>query len=123
MGGYVVLLGDFVFDNGAYVGPGPDVIGDLQQQLRGEWKASLLAVDGSVMTGVPRQLDRLPTGASMGGNDAQKTHTLINDVRRGRDTGVREDGWRKRRWIELPELLRSPMSAWSFARRNSPAIS
>jgi len=82
MAGHVVLLGDSVFDNGAYVRPGRDVIGHLKQQLRGEWKATLLAVDGSVMAGVRRQFDALPAGAShlvvsMGGNDALAVSSIL----------------------------------------------
>ena len=72
---HVVLLGDSVFDNGAYVGGGPDVVAQLRERLPRGSKATLLAVDGSVASGVERQLARLPEGAthlvvSTGGNDA-----------------------------------------------------
>ncbi|WP_455834482.1 SGNH/GDSL hydrolase family protein [Pseudarthrobacter siccitolerans] len=72
--GHVVLLGDSIFDNGAYVSGGPDVVTQLRQELPG-WKCSLLAIDGDVTTGVARQLGRLPEDAShlvvsVGGNDA-----------------------------------------------------
>jgi len=70
-----VLLGDSIFDNAAYVRGGPDVIAQLRGVLPTGWNASLLAVDGAVITGVARQLERLPSDAthlvvSVGGNDA-----------------------------------------------------
>jgi hypothetical protein len=72
---HVVLLGDSIFDNAAYVGGGPDVVAQLRAALPAGWKATLLAVDGAVVTGVDRQLARLPPDAgllvlSVGGNDA-----------------------------------------------------
>jgi lysophospholipase L1-like esterase len=71
----VVLLGDSIFDNAAYVGNGPDVIQQLRVQLPADWNATLLAVDGSMTFNVSRQLDRLSADAthlilSIGGNDA-----------------------------------------------------
>jgi hypothetical protein len=57
---HVVLLGDSVFDNAAYVGGGPDVVTQLRQRLPHEWRASLLAVDGSLIGGIAQQLARLP---------------------------------------------------------------
>ena len=71
---HVVLLGDSIFDNGAYVS-GPDVVTQLRAALYTGWKATLLAVDGAVIDDVPRQLARLPSDAthlvlSVGGNDA-----------------------------------------------------
>jgi len=80
----IVLLGDSVFDNGAYVGDGPDVLTQLQQQLRPPAKASLLAVDGSVIADIDRQLQRLPKDAthlvvSVGGNDALGASGVIDE--------------------------------------------
>jgi lysophospholipase L1-like esterase len=71
----VVLLGDSIFDNQAYVPGEPDVIAQLRQELGPEWRATLLAVDGDTASGVVRQLGSLPEGAthlvvSVGGNDA-----------------------------------------------------
>jgi hypothetical protein len=71
----VVLLGDSIFDNAAYVGGGPDVVAQLRAALPAGWHATLLAVDGAVVADVPRQLARLPADAtdlvlSVGGNDA-----------------------------------------------------
>lgn len=81
--GHVVLLGDSIFDNGAYVGGGPDVISQLRQELPG-WKCTLLAVDGDVISGVVRQLGRLPADAthlvvSAGGNDALGYAPLLQE--------------------------------------------
>lgn len=72
--GHVVLLGDSIFDNAAYVGGSPDVVSQLRDELDG-WRCSLLAVDGDVIAGVQRQLGALPQDAthlvvSVGGNDA-----------------------------------------------------
>jgi hypothetical protein len=73
--GHVVLLGDSVFDNGAYVGGGPDVGQQLQTRLPSGWRGTLAAVDGATVTGVARQLQHVPRDAShlvisVGGNDA-----------------------------------------------------
>jgi hypothetical protein len=81
---HVVLLGDSIFDNAAYVGGGPAVITQLQQRLPQGWKATLLAVDGSITTDVLQQLERLPNDAthlviSAGGNDALGQIGLLGD--------------------------------------------
>lgn len=73
--GHVILLGDSIFDNSAYVGGAPDVVRQVRGKLPFGWKASLLAVDGAVTRGVLSQLGRLPADAthlvvSAGGNDA-----------------------------------------------------
>ena len=73
--GHVVLLGDSIFDNQAYVPGEPDVVAQLREELPREWSATLLAVDGDVASGVVRQLSSLPQDAthlvvSVGGNDA-----------------------------------------------------
>ena len=72
---HIVLLGDSIFDNAAYVGGGPDVVALLREALPPGWRATLLAVDGAVTDDVPRQLARIPADAthlvlSVGGNDA-----------------------------------------------------
>jgi lysophospholipase L1-like esterase len=95
---HLVLLGDSILDNAAYVRDGPDVISQVRAVLartgiaspaRGAnstgWKATLLAVDGSVTTDVKHQLKKLPADAthivvSAGGNDALG-HTDILDAR------------------------------------------
>jgi hypothetical protein len=72
---HVVLLGDSIFDNAAYVRGGPDVAAHLAGMLPPGWRATLLAVDGAVIDGVAAQLARVPADAthlvlSAGGNDA-----------------------------------------------------
>ncbi|HEX8436981.1 SGNH/GDSL hydrolase family protein [Archangium sp.] len=72
---HIVLLGDSIFDNAAYVAGGPDVVQQLREQLPAGWQATLKAVDGSTTSGVKAQLHRLPRDAShlvlsVGGNDA-----------------------------------------------------
>jgi hypothetical protein len=72
---HVLLLGDSIFDNAAYVGGGPDVVKQLRGRLPAGWQATLRAVDGAVTGSVRRQLDRIPPDAShlvvsVGGNDA-----------------------------------------------------
>lgn len=72
---HLVLLGDSILDNAAYTRGGPDVISQVRPLLPKQWKASLLAIDGSTTDDVPAQLGHLPSDAthivlSAGGNDA-----------------------------------------------------
>ena len=72
---HIVLLGDSIFDNAAYVPGGPAVIDHLRRILPSGWRATLLAIDGAVVSSVLRQLERLPNDAthlvlSIGGNNA-----------------------------------------------------
>lgn len=72
---HVVLLGDSIFDNSAYVPDGHAVIEHLRAILPEEWSVSLLAVDGHVTSDVKTQLEKVPNDAthfivSCGGNDA-----------------------------------------------------
>lgn len=72
---HVVLLGDSVFDNGAYVGAGPDVIAQVRERLPTGSTATLAAVDGALIGDVARQMARVPADTthlvvSAGGNDA-----------------------------------------------------
>src|SRR5207245_9693331 len=72
--GHVALLGDSVFDNGAYTSGGPDVVRQLTSMLPAGWRASLLALDGAMMGDLEHQLYRLPADVthvvvSIGGND------------------------------------------------------
>ena len=80
--GHLVLLGDSIFDNGAYVRGGPDVVRQLRARIPANWDASLLALDGAVTRDVARQLAGLPRGAShlaisVGGNDALAASHLL----------------------------------------------
>jgi lysophospholipase L1-like esterase len=85
---HVVLLGDSIFDNGAYVRPGePDVVRQLRARLPAGAKATLAAVDGATTAGVARQLERLPADAthlvvSAGGNDALGNIGVLEDSSR-----------------------------------------
>jgi hypothetical protein len=72
---HLVLFGDSIFDNRAYVAGGPAVIDQVQKTVPSGWKSSLLAVDGNTSVQVPDQLKRLPSDCthlvlSAGGNDA-----------------------------------------------------
>lgn len=72
---HLVLLGDSILDNKAYVGGGLDVVSHLQAQMPNNWKATLRAVDGSVVENVQKQTLNLPDDAthlfvSVGGNNA-----------------------------------------------------
>ena len=72
---HVVLLGDSVFDNAAYVPGEPAVVDQLRAILPADWAVTLLAVDGHVTASVERQLEKAPVDAthfvvSCGGNDA-----------------------------------------------------
>ena len=80
---HVVLLGDSVFDNAAYVMAGaPDVIRQVRQRLPFGSKATLAAVDGSKTRDVRAQLRYLPADAthllvSAGGNDALSSSDFL----------------------------------------------
>jgi hypothetical protein len=82
--GHVVLLGDSVFDNAAYVAGGPDVVTQLRGLIPPGWQATLLAVDGGVISDVAGQLRSLPANAthlvvSVGGNDALGFAYLLDE--------------------------------------------
>ena len=79
---HVVLIGDSIFDNAAYVAGGPDVVTQLRTVVPDGWKASLCAVDGAVAGDVASQLGRVPADAShlvvsAGGNDALGASYLL----------------------------------------------
>ncbi|MGO4524800.1 SGNH/GDSL hydrolase family protein [Microvirga sp. 2MCAF35] len=86
--GHIVLLGDSIFDNGAYVRSGePDVAAQVQAKLPGGWKASLCAVDGAVTAGILSQMARVPADAthlivSAGGNDALCNSGILQEPAR-----------------------------------------
>ncbi|WP_082568390.1 SGNH/GDSL hydrolase family protein [Rhizobacter sp. Root1221] len=72
---HLVLIGDSVFDNGAYTSGGPSVIQQVTSSLPQGWSASLRAVDGSTTEDIDAQLAALPEDAShlvlsVGGNNA-----------------------------------------------------
>ena len=80
---HVVLLGDSIFDNGAYTGGEPDVLAHLKSLLAPQWRASLCAVDGARVADMRNQLARVPDSATdlivaIGGNDALENVDLLN---------------------------------------------
>jgi hypothetical protein len=81
---HIVLLGDSIFDNAAYVKGGPDVICQLRAKLPGGWNATLCAVDGSMVEDVASQLSALPSDVthlvvSVGGNNALDNVNVLNE--------------------------------------------
>ena len=83
MPGHIALLGDSIFDNGAYTAGEPDVITHLRSQLPLGWGASLGAIDGSRIVHIPDQCADLPPEAthlvlSVGGNDALLQADLLD---------------------------------------------
>ena len=84
---HVVLLGDSIFDNKAYVGDGPDVIAQLREALPAGSRATLAAIDGAITSDVKAQLKSIPKDAthlivSAGGNDALQEKGLIEQSAR-----------------------------------------
>ena len=74
MNGHVALLGDSILDNGAYTSGGPDVVTHLRGMLPAGWRATLLALDGSLIEDLEGQLSGLPPDTthavvSVGGNN------------------------------------------------------
>lgn len=75
MAGHIALLGDSIFDNLRYTRGEPDVVAHLSGALPIGWRATLVAVDGSLARNLHAQLERIPPDAthlivSVGGNDA-----------------------------------------------------
>ncbi len=72
---HLVLLGDSIFDNAAYVEGEPALIEQVQSHLAAAGRATLLALDGAVVADVDSQCRRMPDDSthlvlSVGGNDA-----------------------------------------------------
>jgi len=81
---HVVLLGDSIFDNAAYVPDRPAVIDQVRRGLPKGWKATLVAVDGATVADIVTQLPRVPGDAthlvlSVGGNDALSASGLLRE--------------------------------------------
>lgn len=81
---HLLLLGDSIFDNAAYVPGGLPVIEHLRQIIPSDWQATLLAVDGDVTIDVAGQTTGLPSTAthlviSVGGNDALQQLSVIRE--------------------------------------------
>src|SRR5713226_5694445 len=78
MNGHLALLGDSILDNGAYTEGGPDVVTHMRAVLPAGWRATLLALDGSLIGDLDGQLSDLPSDTthivvSVGG-----TNVLMN---------------------------------------------
>jgi hypothetical protein len=83
MNRHLVLLGDSIFDNAAYVAGGLPVIEHLRKRLPAGMKATLVAHDGDVTVDVANQLSSIPPDAtdlvlSVGGNDALGVIPLLS---------------------------------------------
>jgi hypothetical protein len=81
---HVVLLGDSILANGAYVAGGPDVAQQLRERLPWGARATLAAVDGAMTAGVRLQLRTIPADTthlvvSAGGNDALSYSPVLDD--------------------------------------------
>jgi hypothetical protein len=82
---HLVLLGDSIFDNAAYVASGGSVEERLQKHLGPGARATLLAVDGAITCDVGQQLASMPTDAthvaiSVGGNDALGASSVLTEA-------------------------------------------
>lgn len=80
---HLVLLGDSIFDNRAYTAGKPDVVSHLRTVLPAGWRATLCAVDGSVTSDLPDQVEDVPADAShlavsIGGNDVLRHSDLLS---------------------------------------------
>jgi hypothetical protein len=80
---HIVLIGDSIFDNGAYTRGEPDVVTHLARLIPQGWKATSCAVDGATTAGLTAQLRRVPPEAthlavSIGGNDALQHVGLLS---------------------------------------------
>lgn len=101
MRGHVALLGDSILDNGAYTSGGPDVVTCLRRMLPPDWKASLLARDGSVIADLGFQVANLPSDVtnivvSLGGNDVLETMTVLGQPARSLTDALLKLGERAR---------------------------
>lgn len=81
---HLVLLGDSIFDNAAYVPDGLPVIEHLHQIIPSGWQATLLAIDGDITSGVAGQTEAIPPSAthlviSVGGNDALQSTGVFSE--------------------------------------------
>jgi hypothetical protein len=82
---HVVLLGDSIFDNAAYVPDRPAVIDQVRASLPKGWSATLLAMDGHMVEDVLEPLKSLPPDAthlvvSAGGNDALSEVPILSEA-------------------------------------------
>jgi hypothetical protein len=83
--GHLILLGDSILDNARYVPGQPCVVEQVRRFLPRDWKATLLAWDGSVIEDVREQLSAAPDDAtrfvvSIGGNDALGEFSIVDEA-------------------------------------------
>ncbi len=85
MSQHLVLLGDSILDNARYISRRhPAVIDQVRCRLPHGWSATLLAIDGSVIEDVHKQLEELPADTShlalsVGGNDVLNQITILQE--------------------------------------------
>ena len=84
---HVVLLGDSIFDNAAYVEPGQACVTDhMRHKIEPKgWILDMRAIDGDVVAGIEQQLKKPPLlpcdfVLSVGGNDALGHLDVIGDT-------------------------------------------
>lgn len=80
----IVLAGDSVFDNAAYVIGEPCLTEQLRERLGEGYEVAMVAVDGHCVPDVSAQLKRLPRATthifvSAGGNDALGHYQMLMD--------------------------------------------
>jgi hypothetical protein len=91
---HIVLLGDSILDNGAYVGDGPAVVDQLRIALHPGCQVTLGARDGSVIGDVFEQLVGIPGDTShlvvsAGGNDLLSEVAILQQHVRTVGEGLR----------------------------------
>ncbi len=82
--GHIVLLGDSIFDNESYVNRDEDVTAHLRKIIQKDFKVTLCAVDGAMIDGISRQVERIPEDASdlflsIGGNDVLQYKNILTN--------------------------------------------
>lgn len=93
-GGHVVLVGDSILDNDAYVDGAPGVTDQLRGVLGDAWTVSKVAVDGDCLRHVSAQANRIDPAAthailSIGGNDLLGNVELIRGVKDEKQVAAR----------------------------------
>src|ERR1044071_1542427 len=61
---HIVLVGDSILDNAAYVGGDPAVAEQLRDAIPADWRVTLAAVDGASAAEVASQLDQVDATAT-----------------------------------------------------------
>jgi hypothetical protein len=80
---HLILLGDSIFDNGSYVDRNqPAVIDQLKAKVKDQgWKATLVAVDGHVLSHVADQVNKVPHDATHLFISIGKIHFILSDIK------------------------------------------